>query len=455
MENADTLITNGLIVTMDHEMTTITDGSLAVRGQEIVAVGPASVVVERYAADTVIDAAGQIVMPGLINAHVHTPDSLFRGLVEDLPLERWLEKVFFAEQEFVRADTVELGSRLSMAEMISGGTTAALDMFWFPERSAKAAKEIGFRLMTGPIYFDSVDMEKRGLDGRLERGRAFIEEYVDDSLIVPVVQPHWQLTVSPEHMKEAKTLTDEYGILLHTHLCESAAEVSATKEQFGLTPPRLLDSLGMLGERSVLAHCIHLSDDEIELLADRGAVAVHNPISNMKLGDGLAPVPKMIEAGVPVLLGTDGPVSSNDLDMWKVMRFAGLVHRGLHEDPTLMPSRSVVKMATIDAARALGIGERTGSLEVGKQADIIMIDRDKLHLTPHYDVYSHLAYSVGRDDVSSVLVNGRVVMRDKELLTVDAGQIMAEANDLGAQIADYVSAGPSVEAGSDSPYSDM
>ena len=160
MENADTLITNGLIVTMDHEMTTITDGSLAVRGQEIVAVGPASVVVERYAADTVIDAAGQIVMPGLINAHVHTPDSLFRGLVEDLPLERWLEKVFFAEQEFVRADTVELGSRLSMAEMISGGTTAALDMFWFPERSAKAAKEIGFRLMTGPIYFDSVDIEK-------------------------------------------------------------------------------------------------------------------------------------------------------------------------------------------------------------------------------------------------------------------------------------------------------
>ena len=211
----------------------------------------------------------------------------------------------------------------------------------------------------------------------------------------------------------------------------------------------------MLGERSVLAHCIHLSDDEIELLADRGAVAVHNPISNMKLGDGIAPIPKMIEAGVPVLLGTDGPVSSNDLDMWKVMRFAGPLHRGLDEDPTLMPSRDVVKMATIDAARALNIAERAGSLETGKQADIIMIDRDKLHLTPHYDVYSHLAYSVGRDDVSTVLIDGRVVMRDKELLTIDAQHVMTEAKDLAAQIADYVAAGPNPEAESDSPYADM
>ena len=455
MENADILITNGLIITMDDDMTAITDGSLAIRDQQIVAVGPATAVGERYAADTVIDATGQIVMPGLINAHVHTPDSLFRSLVEDLPLEAWLEQVFFAEQGFVSAETVELGSRLSIAEMISGGTTAALDMFWFPERSAKAAREIGFRLMTGPIYFDPVDIEKRGLESRLERARAFIEEYTDDSLVIPVVQSHWQLTVSSEHMLEAQALADEYGIFLNTHLCETAAEVSATSEQFGLTPPWLLDSLGMLGERSVLAHCIHLSDDEIELLAARGAVVVHNPISNLKLGDGIAPIPKMIEAGVPVLLGTDGPVSSNDLDMWKVMRFAGLVHRGLHEDPTLMPSRDVVKMVTIDAARALNIDERTGSLEPGKQADIIVIDRDKLHLTPHYDVYSHLAYSVGRDDVSTVLVDGRVVMRDKELLTIDAPQVMTEVKDLAAQIADYAAAGPSVAAESGSPYSDM
>ena len=453
MEIADILITNGLVVTMNDEMTDIADGSIAIRGVEIVAVAPASEIVERYKADTVIDAAGRIVMPGLINAHTHTPDSLFRGLAEDLPLAAWLEKLFFAEQEFVDGNTVELGTRLSIAEMISSSTTAALDMFWFPDRSARAAQEIGFRLMTGPLYFDPVDIENRGFDGRLERGRAFIEEYSDDSLITPVVQTHWQLTVSPEHMQEAKALADEYGVLLNTHLSETADEVATTSERFSLSPPRLLDSLGLLGERTVLAHCIHLSDDEIQLLADRGAVAVHNPIANLKLGDGIAPVPKMIEAGVPVLLGTDSPVSSNDLDMWKVMRFAGLVHRGLHEDPTLTPSRDVVKMATIDAARALDLGERVGSLEVGKQADIIVIDRDKLHLTPHYDVYAHLAYSVGRDDVQTVLINGRVVMQDKELLTIDTQQVRAEANDLAAQVAEYVAAGP----GSDSvaPYAEM
>ncbi|MCK6627783.1 MAG: amidohydrolase [Anaerolineae bacterium] len=436
MQPADKLILHGLVVTMDDQLTLIDDGAVAIVGAKITAVGATNEVSGFIGPTTeIIDATGQLVMPGLINAHTHAADALFRGLVDDLALEPWLERLWVAERKFLRPDTVRLGAQLAQVEMIRSGTTTALDMFWFPEVSAQVAKDAGFRLMTGPVYFDLVEPDNIPVEQRTARGREFLQEYQRDQLIVSCVTPHSTYTVSPQYLREAQALADEFGVLLTTHVSETTTEVATVSQRYGQSPPRHLDQLGMLTSRTVLAHCVHLPDDEINLLAERQTAVAHCPMSNLKLGSGVAPLPKMRQSGVQTTLGTDGPVSSNDLDMWAAMRLAAVLHKGVQQNPTLLSAQEVVKMVTCDAAGALGLSDKIGSLVAGKEADIILIDLNRPHLVPRYDVYSHLVYAVGRDDVATVLIRGRMVMQQRRLLTIDQTSAIAAVQELAQQIA--------------------
>ncbi|MXW66273.1 MAG: amidohydrolase [Gemmatimonadales bacterium] len=433
MEPVDTLILGPLVVTMDAGERILEAGAVAVRAGKIVAVGTHEELAGCDATET-IDATGRLLMPGLVNAHTHLADSLFRSLVEELPLEAWLERLWISEREFVSRESVELGARLSLAEMLRSGTTCALDMFWFPEAAADAALGAGFRLVTGPIFFDFDGPDGVSVEDRTATGERWLERYAEEPLLTPCVQPHNALTVSPDGLRAARDLADRAGTLFHTHCSETATEVRQTIERFGHTPVAHLDELGILDARTVLAHCVHLDDDDFMRLRRAGAAVLHNPLSNLKLGSGIAPVARMLEEGIPVALGTDGPVSSNDLDMWTAMRFAGLLQRGVHMDPVITPALEIVRMATTVGAEALGLGDRVGRLAEGYRADLILIDLDRPHLTPMYDVYGHLVYTVGRDDVRSVMVDGRWVMRDRTLETIDEAAVLAEMEQLAVEI---------------------
>lgn len=433
MQPVDTLILGPLVVTMDAGERILDPGAIAIRDGEVVAVGTRRDLQGVTAAET-IDAGGMLVMPGLVNAHTHLGDSLFRSLVEELPLEAWLERLWVSEREFVSRESVELGARLSLAEMVRSGTTCALDMFWFPEAATDAALGAGFRLATGPIFFDFDGPDGLSVEDRVATGERWLERYGAEPLITPCVQPHNALTVSPDGFRAARDLADRAGALFHTHCSETATEVRQTIDRFGHTPVAHLDELDILDGHTVLAHCVHLADDDFARLGRTGAAVLHNPLSNLKLGSGIAPVARLMEEEIPVALGTDGPVSSNDLDMWTAMRFAGLLQRGLHMDPVLTPAHDIVRMATTVGAEALGLGDRVGRLAEGYRADLILIDLDRPHLTPMYDVYGHLVYTVGRDDVRSVMIDGRWVLRDRTLQTIDEAAVLSDMTDLALKI---------------------
>ncbi|MDQ4078311.1 MAG: amidohydrolase [Chloroflexota bacterium] len=434
MQAVDLLILHGLVVTMDAQDTVLEDGALAISGSKIVAVGRSSALRSQYSASSTIDASQHVVMPGLINAHTHLADILFRGLVEDLSLEEWLARLWVAEKAFVRPDTVRLGARLAFAEMIRSGTTTALDMFWYPEVSVDEARQVGFRLMTGPIYIDVDGPDQVPLRERTARGRELLQEMAGDPLVVPCVLPHSTYTITPAVLKEAKQLADEFGVFLSTHVSETVAEVATVRARYGRSPLLHLEALGLLDDRAVLAHCVHLADEEIELLARWGSTVAHCPLSNLKLGSGIAPIRRMRQERVPVTVGTDGPVSSNDLDMWTAIRVAASLHKGFHQDPTLLPAREVVRMVTCDAAAALGLAERIGSIAAGKDADLILLHLDRPHLVPMYDLYAQLVYTVGRSDVSTTIIHGRVVMRDRQLATIDEERAMADVRQLAEEV---------------------
>lgn len=429
----DTLILGGLVVTMDGEERVLERGAVAVRDGRIVAVGSAEEWEDTPAGETV-DARGLLVMPGLVNAHVHLGDALFRGLVEDLPLEPWLERLWISERRFVTRENLAVGARLALLELIRAGATTALDMFWFPGVAAEAAREAGFRLVTGPIWFDFDAPDGHEPTDRAGAARAWLERWADEPLIVPCTQPHNHLTVSPDGLREARAIADEFGALFHTHCAETRTEVERTRERFGRSPVEHLHELGVLDGPSALAHCVHLSERDLELLAEHDATVLHNPLSNLKLGSGIAPVDRMLERGIRVALGTDGPVSSNDLDPWTAMRFAGLLQRGARRDPVLTPAREIVRMVTVEGAAGLGLGDRIGSLEPGKRADLVLIDLDRPHLVPMFDVYAQLAYAVGRDDVRSTMIDGRWVMRDRKVLTLDERAVLEAARAIGGEI---------------------
>jgi 5-methylthioadenosine/S-adenosylhomocysteine deaminase len=426
--NVSLLVTGGTVVTVDGTGRVLPSGAIAIAGRDIVAVDTADAIAQRFTASRTIDATGEVVLPGLINTHTHAPMVLYRGLADDLALMEWLQKYIFpAEAKTVSPEFVRAGTRLAALEMIQSGTTAYADMYYFEEEIARATREAGIRGILGQtiIQFPVPDA-KTPADG-IVRATSFIRQWKADDLIVPAIAPHSMYTLDPPTLKTIRAVADREGAPLIIHLAETADEVKIAQDKYKATPTAFLESIGFWGGRTLAAHGVHLTPDDIRVLANRRVGVSHNPESNMKLASGTSPVLALQRAGVAVGLGTDGAASNNDLDMFEAMRLAALLHKLTANDPRALPAATAIRMATIDGARALGMEREIGSLEAGKRADLITVSMRAARQTPMYDPLSHLVYVTRGDDVRTVIVNGKVVMQDRRVLTLNEKAVLDEA----------------------------
>jgi 5-methylthioadenosine/S-adenosylhomocysteine deaminase len=430
------LIEGGIVVTVDGAKHIYNPGTVAIDGTDIVGVGPAADLAARFRGTNQINASGSVVIPGLINTHTHAPMVLYRGLADDLPLQDWLTKYIFpAEAKTVSREMVRVGTRLAAAEMIESGTTTYADMYYFEEEIARATKAAGLRGVLGQtiIQFPVADAKTPG-EG-LARTEAFIKEFEHDDLITPAVAPHAPYTNDTKTLQAARALATKYGVPLIIHLAETSVEVKDSQAAHGgLSPVAYLDSIGFFGPRTLAAHVVWTSPQDVTILKNRQVAVSHNPESNMKLASGVAPIPAYLAAGITVGLGTDGAASNNDLDMFGAMREAAFLHKVQTGDPRAIPAATALEMATIDGARALGLDRRIGSLETGKRADVVVVSMTSARQTPLYDPISHLVYATHGDDVRTVIVNGRVLMRDRKLTTLNEAAVIADAKKLADSV---------------------
>ena len=422
---ADILISNGTILTMDAGNTRIQNGTVAVTGDTIAAIGPSDTF-SSWKAERRIDAHGGIIMPGLVNTHTHASMTCFRGLADDLPLMTWLNDHIFPAESKLDEPMVYQGALLACAEMILSGTTSFCDMYLFEDAVARAANHAGMRAVVGEVLYDFPSPNYGPLDQGFAYTQMLIDKWKNDPLITIAVEPHSPYLCAPSLLKRAFLLAQTHNLPLVIHVSETQAEVNNCKNQYGLTPIGHLADLGVLSPHLLACHCVALTDDDIALLKRFDVKVSHNPESNMKLASGISPVPKLLDAGVCVGLGTDGCASNNDLDLFLEMDTAAKLHKVGTLDPTVTDAGSVLRMATIDGARAIGLGKVTGSIEAGKKADIIVIDTRKPHLTPMYHPESHLVYAAKGSDVDTTIINGQVVMENGRLLTIDVGKAMAD-----------------------------
>jgi 5-methylthioadenosine/S-adenosylhomocysteine deaminase len=429
----DLVIRNAIVVTCDSAGTVITDGGVTVENGRITKVAPSAEL--SGDAPRVMDATGHILMPGIVNTHCHAADSLFRGLVEDLPLEPWLQTVWKAEGAILNAETSHLGSILGFAELLLSGVTTVMDMFWYPGETVKAARALGMRVATGGIFFDPPGVTGDDLAGRIAKAERFFEEFGDADDVFPTVMPHGTYTVAPDNLKAAKAIAGRHGALFSTHAAETRTEQADVTDRYGRSVIRHLDQLGLLDRRTVLAHCVHLDDEEIEILARSGASVAHNPMSNLKLASGVARVPDMLAAGVNVTLGTDGAISGNDLDMWMALRLAATLHKGVSGRADVISTGEALAMLTRNGATALAASDRIGTLEPGKFADMVLIDIKRPHAVPLFDPITHLVYSTAKSDVRHVFVGGEQVVRDGVLTRHDIGKTIEAVEQLAPKIA--------------------
>jgi 5-methylthioadenosine/S-adenosylhomocysteine deaminase len=431
---ADLMIRGGTVITMDDGRA-IENGAVAIAGDTIVFVGSAADAAGRCMAKNEIDAAGCVVMPGLINGHTHAAMSLFRGIADDLPLERWLsEYIFPAEKNNLDDDFVYWGTKLACAEMLLGGVTTFCDMYLFEESAARAAKEMGMRGVLGEVLYDFDSPNYGPIDKGFAYTEAFIKKWSEDPLIVPSIQPHALDTCSPDLLARAHEISKKYGVRDIIHVAESRGNVAHVKEKYGKSSFAYLDDLGVLDERFTALHAVWVTDEEMEIIRDRGVSVVTNPESNMKLASGWAPVHKYLERGITVGIGTDGCASNNDLDLFGEMDTLAKLHKVYDEDPTHMNARTVTEIATARGAAALGLGDRVGTLTAGKKADVIVVDFNKPHLTPVYNPYSHLVYAAKSSDVRDVVVNGELLVHDGRLVKADTAEIMAKGRELAVRV---------------------
>ena len=428
MSVIDLMIRGATIVTMNADRQVIENGVILVSGDTIVAVLPAGQVPMDQSAKRIIQADGMVAIPGLINAHSHVAMTLFRGFVEDLDLQDWLARVWKYELSALSAEKVAAGSRLALAEMIRGGVTCVHDMYWHYEATMQVAEEIGFRLIGGPPITNIGGPE---FNEMVAGARKTLESMQGYHYVIPVIQAQSTYTTDQRMMNTVLELKQEFNVPFTTHASENRTEVEQVTAQYGMTPIELLNSYHLLDARTILAHCVHLRDDEINLLKETGTQVVHCPESNLKLGSGIARVVEMLLAGVNVCLGTDGAASNNDLNMLGEMRTAALLQKGIHQDPKLLTTLQAMEMATINGAKAFGMEHLVGSLEAGKKADIVLLDFRKLHLTPRHDVYAHLVYAVNKADVDTVIIDGHVQLDGGRLTAFDEAALMAEVRSIG------------------------
>jgi 5-methylthioadenosine/S-adenosylhomocysteine deaminase len=431
----DILIINGTVITMDSNRTILESGTIVINDGAIVAVGASESLKSKFKAKETINVNGKIVMPGLINTHTHAAMVIFRGFADDLPTLEWLENYIWpAEAKYINAEVVRLGTLLAIAEMIRSGTTTFNDMYFFEDEVAKAAKEAGIRAVIGETLLDFPTPNKKTPQLGLKYTEMLIRKWRDDPLITVAVAPHAPYTCSPEVLIAAKNLSDKYNVPFHIHLSETKNEVNGIKKKYGLTPVEYLDNLGILGDNVIAAHCVHLTEKDIQLIVRRKVGVAHNPESNMKLASGVAPIPDLLSAGANIGLGTDGAASNNDLNMFEEMDTAAKLHKLFCHDPTVIDARTVVEMATIGGARILGLDEQIGSIEIGKRADVIIINTNNPHLVPLYDPYSQIAYTIDGADVETVIIEGKIVMRNHEILTISKEKIIQDVRVLSARI---------------------
>src|SRR6185436_28546 len=424
MIRVDLLVLNGTVVTMDKERRVIPDAGIAVEHGRIVAVGSSTDILRMYSAPERMDAGGKLIIPGLINGHTHIPMTLFRGLADDLDLQEWLTKYIFpAEAKNVTEEFVRAGTRLGLAEMIRGGTTTYCDMYYFEDAIADETEKAGVRGVLGETVIDFPVADNKTNAEAMAYVERFVQKWKGNELIVPAVAPHAPYTVSEEHLKAIRAFSDRTGAPIVTHISETKREVDDSLKAKGASPVDYLSRIGFLDNRVIAAHMVWPSDGEIQILKRDGVGVVHNPQSNMKLASGVAPVPKMLAEGLRVGLGTDGAASNNDLSMWEEMDTAAKLHKLVSGDPKVMSAEQAFELATIGGARALHMEKEIGSIEKGKRADVVLVNRDALNQIPLYNIYSDLVYATKASDVETVIINGRVVMRNRRLLTLDEAAI--------------------------------
>lgn len=443
-ETVDLLLTGGTVLTMDASWTVIPNGAVAVSGRQIVAVGPAAQLAERYTPRERIDCTGCAVIPGLINGHTHVPMSLLRGMVADQQLDVWLYGYMFpVESQFVNEEFSYVGTLLSCAEMLRGGTTTFCDMYFFEEQVARAADEAGMRAICGQTVMRLPTPDAPSFDEGLERARRFIEQWIGHERIVPTVAPHAPYTCTDRIYQEASALCRKHGVPLVTHLSETAHEVEESFKERDVTPIRYAKRVGAFDVPCIAAHCTHATDDDIRLLREAGAGAVPCPTSNLKLASGVAPYKRLIDAGVRIGIGTDGPASNDDQDMFTEIQLAALLPKGISGDPTAVPAREALALATCWGAKAVHLDHLVGTLEPGKRADLAVVELGKLHSAPRYlyspdAIYSHLVYGARAADVRDVLVDGRLLVHNRALLTLDEPNIIARAQVISARIDEFL-----------------
>jgi cytosine/adenosine deaminase-related metal-dependent hydrolase len=431
--SVDLMIRNAQVVTMNAEKAIHANGVIAIKGSRIVAVGGADIA-NQYDAARTLDAGGDMVLPGMINTHTHVSMSVFRGLADDVA-DRLRRYIFPLEKSLVDREVVYWGALHGSIEMVEAGVTTYADMYYFEDEVARAAKEVGVRAILGEsvIGFPSPDSEEAY--GGLEYARDFIARFKNDPLVTPALAPHAPYTVDADHLRMVGQEAETLDVPVLIHLAETRDEIERIRKQADMTPVEYLDSLGLLNQRLLAAHCLFVTDSDIQLLEQRGVGVAHNMVANIKSAKGVAPGLKMFDRGVRIGLGTDGPMSGNTLDIIGQMGYVAKLHKLDNKDRTVMPPEKVVEMATIGGARALHMEDELGSLEPGKLADLIIIDKDSSNMIPLYDVYSALVYAASAKDVLTTIIHGRVVMENRKLKTVDPVSVKQKMNSIRDRIA--------------------
>jgi len=427
LEKVDLILTDiSYVLTMDDNFTEFRNADIAIKDGKIVDIGEG--VKNRYFGKTVV-CKNKIAIPGLINTHTHAAMTLLRGYGSDNPLKVWLEEYIWpVEGQFVSYEFVKEGTEIAVYEMLRNGITAFVDMYFYENAVADVINKVGMRgiLSTGILDFPTPGA-KTPEEG-LKKTEEFIKEHKNSEYVYPAVGPHAPYTCSPETLKKAMDLSEKYDVLYHIHISETEFEVQTVKEKYGKTPVEHLNSIGVLNERVLAAHMVHPTDKEIDILSERSVKVAHCPESNLKLASGIAPVPKMIEKGVVVGIGTDGTASNDDLDLILEVSTAAKLHKGYWKDPTVVNAKQALAMATREGAKAVRLENKIGTLEKGKAADIVLIDTDQPHLNPLFDPYTQIVYSGKGLDVDTVVINGEIKVLNKEVLVLDKEYILEIAN---------------------------